>query len=360
MPNLNPNGRLVVPYLAGDQGTGRPLPEGSVIWESPNIRLLTYEESKPFMTSSHWDTSEAGTWNGKVFVGEPYYLLVRVFNRGDFATEPHGPQVPLGRIRMEGWVSNFAAGAIGPSTVIKTSADPDNDGTPAFQGFNAGVVQPGESIVVRSNGFWKPQAGDIGDYNDGHVCVGVNVYSEGGTIGGAGLDVQVLDADATYEADGKALLDPPMSDRLDLLANTHHGQRNIMITPKPLRETLVRKVLVEVPAYDRCPLEAEVALRAVELAQGSAELAGIAATAGLSHHHCPTDSLENVSIDDCGDPSHEVGIFLKPGEQKWLTITVEPGEDEMPGDIYAFDIITTEEANNKVYGAARMYVVVTA
>ncbi len=60
-----------------------------------------------------------------------------------------------------------------------------------------------------------------------------------------------------------------------------------------------------------------------------------------------------------GEPSG-VGIYLKPGERKWLTITVEPGENEKVGDIYAFDIITTEESNDKVYGAARMYVVVTA
>ncbi|MEU0876368.1 hypothetical protein [Nocardia brasiliensis] len=359
MPNSNPKGRLVVPYMSGDRGTGRPLPQGTVIWVSPNIRLLTYEASEPFMDPAYWDSSEAGVFDGKVYVDEPYYLLVRVFNRGDFAADPAGPQVPLRQIRMEGWVSNFAAGAIGPVSLIRTSPNPEH-GSPAFEGYNGGTVQPGQSIVVRSNGFWKPQPGDIESYNDGHVCVGVNVFSEGGTIGGGSVEVQVQDTYATYEPDGKRLSDPPTSDRLDLLGDTHHGQLNLMITPKPLRQTLVRKVLVEVPAYDRCPLEAEVALRAVELDPGSEQLARIAADAGLSQHHCPTDPLDNVGIDDCGDPSHEVGIYLKPGERKWLTITVEPGENEKVGDIYAFDIITTEESNDKVYGAARMYVVVTA
>ncbi|WP_338760176.1 hypothetical protein V7968_31330 [Nocardia vulneris] len=184
--------------------------------------------------------------------------------------------------------------------------------------------------MVRSNGFWKPQPGDIESYNEGHVCVGVNVFSEGGTIGGGSVQVH-----------------PPRA------AEPHDH-------PETAAAEVGSQGSGRVPAYDRCPLEAEVALRAIELEPGSEQLARIAADAGLSHHHCPTDPLENVSIDDCGDPSHEVGIYLKPGELEWLTITVEPGENEKVGDIYAFDIITTEESNDKVYGAARMYVVVTA
>ncbi|RDI68159.1 hypothetical protein [Nocardia pseudobrasiliensis] len=362
MPNLNPHGRLVVPYIAGDQGIGRPLPQPTVIWTSPNIRLVTKDQKAAFLKPEYWDDPTVPPWDGKVFLGTAYYLLVRVLNRGDFSTEPHDVPMPLKGISMEGWVSNFAAGSIGPVSQIESPPDPDNNGDSAFSGYNDGVVPPNGQLVVASSGFWVPQEGNIQKYNNGHVCIGVNVYSEGGDpIGGGGgvIHVTAEGEGDTYPADGKQLLARPVTTRLDMLDNTHHAQRNIMITPKPLGAKLVRKVLVEVPATDRCPLEAEVALRPAAVAQGSPELVRAAAAAGLNHHHCPPDPLENVSIDDNGDPSHEVGVYLKPGEQRWLTITVDAAENEKPGDIYVFDIVTTEEGNHKVYGAARMYVAVT-
>ncbi|MCM6771963.1 hypothetical protein NDR87_03280 [Nocardia sp. CDC159] len=359
MPELNPNGRLVVPHVAGDQGSGRPLPQNTAVWASPNIRLVTRTDKPKYMNVAEWDRDE-NKWDGVVHVGTAYFLLVRVFNRGDFATEPRGERTALKGISMEGWVSNFAAGPIGPVSQIDPPPDPEHGDT-AFSGSFAGVLEPGSEVVVASDGFWVPQTGDVEKYNDGHVCVGVNVYSRGGDpIGGGSGEVHLLDAAETYPADGKALLARPVTNKLDLLSDTHHGQRNISIDSKPLGQRLVRKVLVEVPATDRCPLEAEVALRPVALRTGSAEAAGIATALGLNDHECPPDPLENVSIDDCGEPSHEVGVYLQPGEKRWLTITVEPGEREKPGDIYAFDIITTEESNDKLYGAARMYVAVTA
>ncbi|MGV9675519.1 hypothetical protein ACWDSJ_09595 [Nocardia sp. NPDC003482] len=360
MPNLNPNGRLVVSYVGGDQGTGRPLPQGTAVWASPNIRLATEGEKDALLDPAYWDRPEAA-WDGRVFVDTKYYLLVRVLNRGDFATEPHDVPMPLHGISMEGWVSDFTAGYIGPASQIDPPPNPDINGDTAFSGIRNVVLEPNAQTVVASDGFWRPQAGDINHYNGGHVCVGVNVFSAGGdVIGGGGGVIHVAQADATYPADGKKMRARPITTQLNVVGDTHHGQRNIMITPKPVNATLVRQVLVEVPADDRCPLEAEVALRPVALQTDGGDAQRVAAAVGLERYHCPTDPLDNVGIDDDGDPSHEVGIFLKPGERRWLTITVAPAENERPGDIYAFDIVTTEEGTERLYGAARMYVAVVA
>ncbi|MBF6328316.1 hypothetical protein [Nocardia transvalensis] len=363
------DGRLVIPYVAGDQGTGRPLGTGIDFWSSPNIRLVRNEETADFMLPETWDDQKR-QWDGSVDVSDPtiftnpYYLMVRVWNRGDYVAEPKGDALPVRGLRLEGWVANYSVGGVGPDSAIARRTDPGgvlNYGNPTFEGSNRAVVQQGGWIVVQSDDFWVPHADDISQYNNGHVCLGANVYSEGGgVIGGGGGVIHLVDTAATYPKDGKPLSDRPAAIYISPTVDTHHGQRNLMITNRNPGQTLVRKVLLEVPATDRCPLEAEVALRPVRLEPGSEETVRFAAALGLSECHCPTDPLDNVSIDDNGDPSHEVGVCLQPGEQVWLTITVEPIEGEKPGDMVAFDIVTVDENTEKVYGAARMVVAVTS
>lgn len=319
-------------------------------WASPNIRLVPAGEVDKWLDPSHWNGKDLVVQD--VQIDTDYKLVVRVRNT-DVTTRRS--------ITLEAWVADLNAGS-GPAHVIrmfpksttdfrtvtfKTDLISSADEVPPMDPANPD--DPTKMAVLVGREIWRPNSDQL-VYNKGHVCLIANIWTPG-TSGGEGL--------VGTPAEGG----PVGNGNVSPFCDRRHGQENLQIIPRALGATETRTVMVGVPATDRCPLEAEVAIKAIKLAQGDPQLAGLAAHLGHSgEHHCPPDDdpMETVTIDDNGDPSHELGICLKPGETTAVELTVAPYAGEKPGDIYAFDLTTTDESDHSVFGGARFYVMVTA
>ncbi|MFI6041870.1 hypothetical protein ACIA8C_09560 [Nocardia sp. NPDC051321] len=339
-------------------------PDGNLtyaFWISPNMRLVPANEiidpatgkevPDKWLKASYWNNKDLTTQ--QVDTLTDYRLVLRVRN-----TDVNSSRFNL---KMEACVSDLNASAPGMDYAIlqdpesttnkkKVSFTLDllhgNSEVPSYDPANPD--DPSKMAVLVGKEIWRPRESQL-KYNNGHVCLVANVWDEGYSGG----ERQLLASEPDGGQSGAYIL--PFCDR-------RHGQRNLNIVVRKVGATETRNVLVAVPASDRCPLEGEVALKAVELQQGEPQLAGLATSLGLNDHHCPPhkDPMEGVTIDDHGDPSHELGICLQPGEKIRVPLTVAPYDGEKPGDVYAFDMITKEESNNSVYGATRFYVMVTA
>lgn len=350
---------LIVGLAPAATDTGdRPIPKDAqgnytfAFWVSPNIRLVPVDQVTTWQDPAHWNGNDLTV--EQVDTITQYKLMVRLRNSGTRT---------LKRLTMQGWVSSLNAAGPGPDFAIL--ADPDQPFDPQRNpqisfttdlSMSASEVKPQDPAnpdnpanmaVLVSKETWQPNAKQLAR-NGGHVCLILNVYAQA-TPGEEGSGTP---------GDGDAFIGTyiqPYCDR-------RQGQRNLNIIARPAGTTATRTVMVGVPRTDRCPLEAEVALKQLVVQQGAADLVTLAAKAGLPEHHCPPEDtpFDAVTIDDNGDPSHELGIVLQPGQQRDVVVTVAPYDNEKPGDVYAFDLVTTTESDHSIYGAARFYVMVTA
>ena len=356
---------IVVAYQPADTGD-RPLAAGTAFWESPNIRMAVTSDVPGLQSPANWDPPNP-QWDGQVQVGTAYKLLVRIRNSDT--------QQARASLNLQGWVSDYTAGGVGPGSAIRP--DPTQPPGPqnlpvSFTGFNDGPLQagnaaspgdPGRMLVLVSNEIWTPTQGELG-INGGHVCTAVNVWADasGGEI--------------STPVDGQSLF----NSFLDPSCDRRYGQRNLMIVPKPPGVRIRQNIMMMVPATDRCPLRAEVATRRVMLAEGRdgvlepvPALAGIAREKDITQLRSPAgDPLRQIQIggrdshgDDNGhghgddDDDHRPNLHLEPGQRTDLTVTIGADRNERPGDAYAFDVITTDTATKRLFGAARVYVLVT-
>lgn len=112
----------------------RPLPTSDAYWTSPNIRLAAPNDVAGFTDpgNANWDSP----WDGHVNVGTAYTLLVRVRN-----TDSTVRAAPL---HLNGWVSDYTAGGVGPASAIL-----DSSGNPIqFVGADDTTdLQPGGMVV---------------------------------------------------------------------------------------------------------------------------------------------------------------------------------------------------------------------
>ena len=349
---------IVVAYQPTDTGD-RPLAAGTAFWESPNIRLALASEVSGLRDPASWDPPNP-PWDGQVQVDSQYQMLVRIRNSD---TEQQRAS-----LNLQGWVSDYTAGGVGPGSVIrpdKTQPPGPQNPPAAFTGFSDGPLpagnpanpgDPSRMFVLVSNELWKPTTSELA-INGGHVCAAVNVW-----------------ADATANAittpvDGQSLF----NSFLDPSCDRRYGQRNLMIVPKPPGVRIQENIMLMVPETDRCPLRAAVATRRVMLAEardGLLEpvpaLAGIGREKDITQFRSPIGNpLQQIQIgggDSNGhddDDDHPRIHQLEPGERTDLKVTIGANRDEKPGDAYAFDVITTDTATKRLFGAARIYVVVT-
>ncbi|MBB5896051.1 hypothetical protein ACFFS4_24930 [Kutzneria kofuensis] len=330
-------GRLIIPYKAGDDGT-RPIASDVAVWDGPNVRVVPIERLEQYRdpTAAIWNDPTDGN---RVEVGKFYQLVVRATNRGDLLYPPPGADntpTDLKQINLEGWVLGFNAGA-GALT----------DRLAVFAGFESGPIKPHQDFVlVSNNNPWQPTAKEVSDYN-GHVCAQANIYAQE-TFAGDGADGTPPDG----QQSGFTVF--PYRD-------SHHAQRNLQIVAATVNTTVARNLLLAVPATDRCPLEANVAFREVELPDDPAELRKLVGDFGDLELRTPCgDPVDKVTV-DAGDgcPTDDLDIELKPGDRKLLKITIPQYHEQRVGDVFGFDVVTTYHDGAKVYGGARFYVVVT-
>jgi hypothetical protein len=350
---------LLIAYSSADDGH-RALAPGTAYWESPNIRLALTTEVPALKDPANWDIAPYAGWNGQVDVNSTYTLMVRVRNT-DTVNE-------LARINLQGWVSNYTAGGVGPGSVIfqDPTMPAGMQGPPvSFTGVNLGTLpaaNPADPndyasmLVVVSGQTWTPNTNQI-TVNGGHVCVAVNVYAEQTT------------GETSTPGDGQGLL----SSFLDPSCDRRYGQRNIQIVVVPAGHIVRMATELFVPVTDRCPLNALVGIRRVELGvekggvlQPVPELVNAAGQQGIEVLRPPQgDPLAHVQIGHDGSYGEDedrdkdrAKVSLKPGQRTNLTVTLN-AQKQRPGDAYAFDLITTDTATKQVFGAARAYVLVT-
>jgi hypothetical protein len=345
---------ILVAYTSADNGT-RNLPAGTAYYVSPNIRLALQSELAALQNPANWDIAPFAGWNGQVVVNQTYNLLVRVRN-----TDPKNERASL---NLEGWVSDYTAGGVGPLTVIHQdpTQPPGMQGPPvSFTGFNLGPLpvantanpaDPASMLVLVSGQTWTPNANQItAKTNNGHVCVAVNVYAD------------------------QPVGDPPTLDGerlpggyLDPTCDRRYGQRNIQIVAVPAGHIVQINTMLFVPVTDRCPLNALAGIHRVELNVGKGgvlqpvpELLNAAGHLGIKQLRPPHgDPLAQVQIGyDGSNRGKQTAVSLEPGQRANLTVTVN-AQKQRPGDAYAFDLITTDTATKQVFGAARAYVLVT-
>ncbi len=358
---------VLVAYSPADTGD-RPLAPGTAYYVSPNVRLAAQADVSALKNPANWDIAPYAGWNGQVDINSTYNLLVRVRN-----TDTEQQRANL---NLQGWVSDYTAGGVGPGSVIyqNPTAPPGMQGPPVtFTGFNGSLLpianpanpnDPANMLVLVSEQTWTPNANQM-TVNGGHVCVAVNVYAEQTT------------GDTSTPADGQVLL----SSFLDPSCDRRYGQRNIQLVAVPTGHIVHMRTMLFVPVTDRCPLNALVGIRRVELGvekggvlQPVPELVNAAGQLGMEVLRPPQgDPLADVQIghdgshgededrdrDGDGDRDRDnAKVSLKPGQRTNLTVTLN-AQKQRPGDAYAFDLITTDTATKQVFGAARAYVLVT-
>jgi hypothetical protein len=370
-PTTNTTGVLVA-WDPSDTGV-RPLAANTPFWGSPNIRLALPADLAALSNPANWDIAPYAGWNGQVDTGSTYNLLVRLRN-----TDTNQQRASL---NLQGWVSDYTAGGVGPGSAIRQDpAQPAGPTNPpvSFTGFKPGPLptpnpananDPTHMLVLQSNEQWTVNAAQAA-VNGGHVCVAVNVYAEATTgDGGTGTP-----------ADGGVLV----GNFLDPNCDRMYGQRNIQIvTVTPGRPMRV-PVMLLVPATDRCPLHAAVGIHRVVLKEAPGgvlehvpEFALAASNQALTQLRRPDgdplarvwvdrDGREDRNHDRNGDGDHDddhdgkhLRVNLEPGERTNVTVTVD-ARNHRPGDAYALDVITTDTATNRTFGAARIYVLVSS
>lgn len=348
---------LLIAYSPADDGH-RALAPGTAYWESPNIRLALATEVDALKVPANWDKAPYAGWNGQVDVNSTYTLMVRVRNT-DTVNK-------LASINLQGWVSNYTVGVVGPGSVIfqNPTLPPGMQGPPvSFTGVNLGTLpaanpadpnDPASMLVVIGNPPWTPNANQI-TVNGGHVCVAVNVYAD------------ATPGDQGTLADGNNLI----GNSIDPSCDRRYGQRNIQIVAVPAGHIVRMPTELFVPVTDRCPLNALVGIRRVELGvekggvlQPVPELVNAAGQQGIEVLRPPQgDPLAHVQIGHDGSRGEDedrdkAKVSLMPGQRTNLTVTLN-AQKQRPGDAYAFDLITTDTATKQVFGAARAYVLVT-
>ncbi len=117
-------------------------------------------------------------------------------------------------------------------------------------------------------------------------------------------------------------------------------------------------------------MHAVVGTRRVELREGQGggllnvpELARAASNHAIAQLHRPDgDPLQHVWIDHDGsddDDRDQLRVSLEPGERRDLKVNLD-ARNQRHGDAYAPDLITTDTATGRPFGAARVFVLVTA
>jgi hypothetical protein len=380
-PTTNTKGIVVGFADAATDNGDRPVPPGTAIWASPNVRLATGTDLDTLRNNpASWETIP---WDGTVAVDTNYTLLVRL--RNSDAVERHN-------LNMQAWVADFTAGGVGPaSAILHDPSQPASDTNTvvsfsAFGGLNtvlpaidpANPGDPTKMVVLHSNEIWKPNATQIA-VNGGHVCVAVNTFAEaddgsgegggdgggdGGDGGGDGGGGVILLAGVATPQDGEPLVNgfiSPTDDR-------KQAQRNIMIVLRAAGTTETRTVMIQVPAADRCPLMAEVTVKPVKFGDEGAlgrvpELVDAARRHTGGHMGMPGyPTQECMGVGRRGEGHHhneKLRIKLDPGERVDLELKFRPAKGEKAGDVHTFDVLTEDLANHKLFGAARVFVMVT-
>jgi hypothetical protein len=348
---------LLVAYAPTDNGE-RPLAANVAYWVSPNIRLALQGDVANLMDPAAWDSAQYANWNGQVDVGSTYTLMVRVSN-----TDTNAQRASL---NLQGWVSDYTIGGVGPQSVIlEDPAQPESGSNPPtqFTGFNLGPLgipnanDPYSNMLVLyspTQQAWTVNP-DQHSVNGGHVCVAVNVWADAtGNGTSTPVDGQIV---------GAGFIDPTC-DRM-------YGQRNIQIVPVQQGQHVQIPAMLHVPVTDRCPLHAAIAIRPVELKVGQGgvlqdvpELSRAARDHAMTQLRQPeADPLQRVwcGPNGPGDGDHDRGplrVNLEPGERTDVTVNLDT-QNQRPGDAYALDLITTDTATGRLFGAARMFVLVT-
>lgn len=366
---------ILIAYDSTDTGD-RPLAANIPFYITPNIRLAQQADIPALSNPANWDTAQYAGWNGQVDTGSAYSLLVRVRNTDT---------TPRASLNLQGWVSDYTAGGVGPgSAILNDPTQAAGPGNPAvsFTGFNNGPLaaanpanpnDPASMLVLVSDSQpWTPNAKQL-TVNGGHVCVAVNVYADETT------------ADYETPADGQ----PLVSSFLDPACDRMYGQRNIQIVAVQQGRQVQVPLMLVVPATDRCPLNAAVAIRPVELKTGPGgvlpnvpELGHLASTHAIEALRPPGgDPLGHVRLGGDGDghghgdgdgdgdgnhngqhhgdgDGHSRKIHLEPGQRTNFMLTLD-ARNHRPGDAYAVDVLTTDTATNRLFGAARVYALVT-
>jgi hypothetical protein len=334
-----PGGRLIIRYGPNDTGV-REVPATIAVWDGPNVRVVNVKDTTKISQyrDPHNDIWNQGADGNTVDENEYYQVVVRAANLGSIVNPTPGtPNEPTDHkdVWVEAWVYGFNAGAPVPLNESPLS------------GNDYGPFTPGTDFVLMTSGTpWQPTADDVAKYN-AHVCVQANIYAKE-TLGGDGA--------AGTPADGQQ-----SGGTIFPFRDTHHAQRNLTIIPAPHGVTVTRNLLLAVAATDRCPLEANVAVREAELPDDPAALRRLVGDFGdLKLRTACGDPLDKITI-DAGDgcPADDIDLELQPGDSKLLKITIPHYEDQRVGDVYGFDIATTYNDGAKVYGGARFYVVVT-
>jgi hypothetical protein len=349
---------ILIAYGPGDTGD-RPLAAGIPFWATPNIRLALQADLANLSNPATWDTPQYANWNGQVEISSAYNLLVRVRN-----TDPSQQRASL---NLQGWVSDYTMGGVGPgSAILLDPAQPPGPSNPpvSFNGFNNGPLgtadtanpsDPASMLVLVSNEQWVPNANQLA-VNGGHVCTAVNVWADATGNG------------TTTPVDGSILA----SNFLDATCDRMYGQRNVQIVTAPQGQHIQIPAMILVPATDRCPLRAAVAIRPVELKEGQGgglldvpELSRAASDHAIAQLHRPEGDPRRYVWCGPGDGDHDhdhdgepLKVNLEPGERADLKVNLD-ARSQRPGDAYALDLITTDTATGRLFGAARMLVLVT-
>lgn len=345
MACLNPTLRtrgLLLAYGPGDTGL-RTTPPSVPFWVSPDIRLATAAEAPGLIADpAGWETHP---WNRRAEVGTDYYFLVRMRN-----TDPERERHFL---NFHAWVCDYTIGGVGPGSSTLPGIQ---QGFPGFSNTplppHPDPADPQPMQVVRSDSLWTP-TDEQRAKNGGHFCLGVLAWAE-------------TDPGATPPTpqDGARFLGTSF---LDPTCDRRHAQGNMTIVPKAVGIRADLPIMLMVPVTDRCPLQARITLRPVNLDDGTGrpqrvpELEQAAEEHGTPYLTLPEGApFEHVGIGRGPESAgRSLTARLAPGDRLDLNLTVGAWPQEKPGDVYAIDILTTDTVANRRYGAARTYILVT-
>ena len=357
----NPSGTttgILIAYDPTDTGN-RPFGTNIAYWATPNIRMALATDVPALMSPAAWDNPPYANWNGQVEVGSTYQMMVRVRN-----TDPSSPRDNL---QLQGWVADYTMGGVGPTSALGQNGPNPGPGNPelSFTGFNAGPLaaanpanpnDPASMLVLHSEESWTVTSG-VAAVNGGHVCTGANVYTMG---------------DGSTPADGQQFFGVNPDLFLDPSCDRMYGQRNVQIVQVAQGQHVQIPAVLFLPTMARRPLQAAVAIRPVALKEGQGGVLQDVPELSRAARDLAITQLQRPE----GDPLRDVwwGPDRLPNgdpDPGLLKVTVEPGrrmelkvnlgaQNHRPGDAYALDLVTTDTATGRLFGGARVYVLVTA
>jgi len=352
---------LAILYSPSDDGTRPVACDGSVPWwTNQHIELIH--------ATNPTDVSTA-------YVGQGNTIDVLVNNLTAATIE---------NVNVEAWVCNFTLG-VGPAS----SLPPPGTGPGKLTGFAPSVAPGATPTRIHCSPTWTPTSDQIinVDGDHGHLCIGANVYSDGGDgepLPSGGFNFCCNARQGQRNIAIKAVPGGPGMRQLIFtfqLANPN-GSRQLVTTVDVRRTTgrfamtaADRKMLQINPIVHQMTQNRQPAVRETETVSAARRPA--IDIHSLPNHAVPQlvralpVSLAQFRLSplrlaalDLHLPEHgtarssRLNVTLEPAERTAIELRVEFSAGEQVGNVHTFDMLQRAE-NGDILGGGRVFAVIT-